>query len=137
MLDKNYILKLVDFGLAKVTKKGAKSTPTTGTHGYLPPKLAEATEWFEYHGEVDVYAAGRTVLELIKGYLPEELKLPKGEVLRVFRGVAGSVTTAQERMVKKFADLVEEMMCTDSEDYPTSEEAHDELHGILEEFDAR
>jgi serine/threonine protein kinase len=66
LLDKNFVAKVADFGLAKLTKRDQSlvMTQMRGTPGYLAPEwllLGAVTE------KADVYSYGMVLLELISG----------------------------------------------------------------------
>jgi serine/threonine protein kinase len=72
--DKNGVLKLFDFGLAKELKKGAahadgryQLTGNTGSRRYMAPEVAKE---LPYNASVDVYSFGILLQELLTGEKP-------------------------------------------------------------------
>lgn len=64
LIDKNFLAKVADFGLAKLAEVGNATLPTrlVGTFGYMPPEYAQ---YGEVSPKVDVYAFGVVLFELI------------------------------------------------------------------------
>ena len=72
LLDKNYNIKLTDFGLAKEIKGDERLYECVGTPGYLAPEVLEAgmcerSECNGYSFEVDAWACGVVMFTLLVG----------------------------------------------------------------------
>lgn len=71
--DGSYRLKILDFGLAKLTAPGLSSSPQTnanlvrGTPAYMPPEQARAQP---VSNRTDLYSVGVLAFELLTGQLP-------------------------------------------------------------------
>ena len=66
-LDEHMKLKLGDFGLARHLYRGDKITDKVGTLNYMAPEIIEANG---YYYEVDIWAVGIIIYQLIIGVLP-------------------------------------------------------------------
>lgn len=71
LLDKNYQLKLTDFGLSKINDdpNSTMSTSYVGTRGYQAPELLAGKN---YNKLCDVFSAGVVLFILLTGYPPFE-----------------------------------------------------------------
>lgn len=68
-LDKEDVVKIFDFGLARNEGTEAKTLGFVGTHGFAAPELY-GTGTVVFSKEVDVYAFGMTAIHLALGVLP-------------------------------------------------------------------
>ncbi|GAB2263766.1 hypothetical protein Droror1_Dr00025900 [Drosera rotundifolia] len=67
LLDENFVPKIADFGLAKLSQRGKPGTEVTrirGTKGYMAPEWAMN---LPITAKVDVYSYGVVILELVRG----------------------------------------------------------------------
>lgn len=71
LLDKNYQLKLTDFGLSKINENPNETMSTTyvGTRGYQAPELINNKK---YTKSCDIFSAGVVLFILLTGYPPFE-----------------------------------------------------------------
>lgn len=71
LLDKNYQLKLTDFGLSKINENPNDTMTTTyvGTRGYQAPELLNNKK---YGKSCDIFSAGVVLFILLTGYPPFE-----------------------------------------------------------------
>jgi serine/threonine protein kinase len=74
------VIKIFDFGLAKVNKPEASTKGFLGTHGFAAPELYNSDPKFT--NAVDVYAFGATALFLASGDLPKELTRSMGKEVK-------------------------------------------------------
>ncbi|WOL11175.1 putative serine/threonine-protein kinase [Canna indica] len=79
LLDKQWIAKVSDFGLAKLLGSGRTyvTTRVMGTFGYVAPEYASTGMLNE---SSDVYSFGILIMEVISGRSPVDYSRPPGEV---------------------------------------------------------
>jgi len=75
LLDKDFTVKLTDFGFAKILQPRERLYEVCGTPGYLAPELlksgmVERSECSGYGLEVDVWACGVVLYTLLAGFPP-------------------------------------------------------------------
>jgi serine/threonine-protein kinase len=71
-LKRNDYVKIIDFGIARVTTaEGLKTTSFVGTPRYMPPEQIKGKE---LDGRADIYALGVILFEMIAGRPPIEVK---------------------------------------------------------------
>ncbi len=76
LLAKNNVVKITDFGLAKILQEGKRTTDTTvtmatgGTIHYMPPEQIRGLRNVDHRG--DIFSLGMTIYEAIAGVLPFE-----------------------------------------------------------------
>ncbi|XGW09570.1 hypothetical protein V3C99_011673 [Haemonchus contortus] len=88
------LLKIGDFGSAKVIRPGMTSTPYQVTRFYRPPELLLGSE--NYNWTVDVWSAGCVVGEMVKGNVLFPGRDTKHQ-LKLIRRALGSPTDADMR----------------------------------------
>ena len=68
---KDQVIKIADFGLAKVFDdgEGTISTTVVGTYNYMAPEIL-SEEKTRLTKKCDVWSLGVTIFELVAGYLP-------------------------------------------------------------------
>jgi glycogen synthase kinase 3 beta len=62
------VLKICDFGSAKLIEKGFNSTPYISTRYYRAPELLLGNEF--YGKPIDIWAAGCVIAEMFRGGAP-------------------------------------------------------------------
>ena len=67
LIDENNVVKIADFGVARVMDKVGVMTAETGTYRWMAPEVIEHKN---YGLEVDVYSFGILVWELLTGKVP-------------------------------------------------------------------
>ncbi len=76
LLAKNNVVKITDFGLAKILQEGKRTTDTTvtmatgGTIHYMPPEQIRGLRNVDHRG--DIFSLGMSIYEAIAGVLPFE-----------------------------------------------------------------
>ncbi|MCY4003415.1 MAG: serine/threonine-protein kinase, partial [Rhodospirillales bacterium] len=74
--DAEACLKVFDFGLARTDSVDANTVGAIGTPGYMAPELFEATAGGKVHftNAVDTYAFAATLIALVRGKLPSQMR---------------------------------------------------------------
>nr|XP_043617489.1 receptor protein-tyrosine kinase CEPR1-like [Erigeron canadensis] len=93
LLDKNFLPKVADFGIAKVVRARGKDSTTTvfaGSYGYFAPEYAYSCKATT---KCDVYSFGVVLMELITGKKPVELEF--GENKNIIYWVSTKVETKE------------------------------------------
>ncbi|VDM69727.1 unnamed protein product [Strongylus vulgaris] len=88
------LLKIGDFGSAKVVRPGMSSTPYQVTRFYRPPELLLGSE--NYNWTVDIWSAGCVLGEMVKGNVLFPGRDTKHQ-LKLIRRALGSPTEADMR----------------------------------------
>ncbi|KAL6735052.1 hypothetical protein Aduo_005531 [Ancylostoma duodenale] len=91
------LLKIGDFGSAKVVRPGMTSTPYQVTRFYRPPELLLGSE--SYNWTVDIWSAGCVLGEMIKGNVLFPGRDTKHQ-LKLIRRALGSPTEADLKSMK-------------------------------------
>ncbi|KAK6734941.1 hypothetical protein RB195_018253 [Necator americanus] len=91
------LLKIGDFGSAKVVRPGMTSTPYQVTRFYRPPELLLGSE--NYNWTVDIWSAGCVLGEMVKGNVLFPGRDTKHQ-LKLIRRALGSPTDADMRSMK-------------------------------------
>jgi Protein kinase domain len=132
-------VKVIDFGIAKLTDKSAASDvqyETTqgmflGTPAYMAPeRLFNRT----YDGRADVYALGVMLFEMVAGRLPFESQ-ERGDLayirMQMLRQPA-RLTEFAPFISGELEEAVDRAMAKTPEDRPTAAEFADKLHELLD-----
>jgi TolB-like protein len=110
VLDRHGVIKVVDFGIARVVTEGnglTNAATLLGTPGYMAPEQAQGKP---VDGRADVYSLGVTLFELLSGEPPypgsdpisivvKSLEEPLPDLRR--RGVADELVALVEKMTAK------------------------------------
>jgi calcium-dependent protein kinase len=66
MLTKNNQVRLIDFGLSKISAKNKKQSEIAGTPYYMAPEVLDGN----YNEKADIWSLGVLLYVLVSGYLP-------------------------------------------------------------------
>lgn len=86
------VLKLIDFGSAKRLRNGDQLTHQVSTRWYRSPELMYGAK--DYGAPLDMWAAGCTLVEALKGEAPFQGKSDIDQLLQIF-GQLGTPTDQQ------------------------------------------
>ncbi|KAJ6250022.1 serine/threonine-protein kinase gin4-related [Anaeramoeba flamelloides] len=107
LLDKNHCIKIADFGMAQIMKKGSLLKTSCGSPHYAAPEVISG---MEYDGKkADVWCCGIILFALISGRLPFDSKNIKRLLLKIKKG--------EYKMSSKFTkderDIIKKMLVVD------------------------
>lgn len=105
MLDANGQVKLCDFGVGKIVKRGEKMTEQCGTPAYIAPEILRDKGYFGF--AVDIWSSGVVLFAMLYGTVPFK---------------ANNMTELQQIIMKADYKLKEDI----------SDDARELLKGLLE-----
>ena len=119
----NWRVKLLDFGLAKLTTPGASSTPQTqanivrGTPEYMSPEQARAEP---VSPRTDLYAIGVVAFELLTGQLPFQASNPVELLMQHISAPPPSPSSIEPSIPPEFEAIILRLMMKEPEERPAS-----------------
>jgi len=124
-IDKEYIVKIIDFGLSRKEGNEAKTRNIIGTLEFMAPELW-STPTISFNNAIDVYAFGVTALALLGVTLPNALQQAPPRKIS-----PGDVSGKLPNLPSKVATLIEKCVSYDPEDRPQMSEVRNELERHL------
>ncbi|HXY29675.1 MAG TPA: response regulator [Gemmatimonadaceae bacterium] len=121
LLDAEGTLKVMDFGVARLSERGdAKLTEVglvVGTPAYMPPEqlLGEEVE-----ARADLYSTGVVLFEALAGCLPFAAVSPMALIARLLQDEPPRVSTLNPEVSEPLDDLVAELLAKRPEGRPAS-----------------
>ncbi|KAM1121961.1 hypothetical protein TB2_003459 [Malus domestica] len=128
LMDENEVVKVADFGVARVNSHSGVMTSETGTYRWMAPEVIEHKP---YDHKADVFSFGLVLWELLTGKLPYEHLTP----LQAAVGVAqkGLRPTIPKNTPPKLAELLEKCWQQDPATRPDFSEIIENLQTLAEE----
>ncbi|KAM1318351.1 hypothetical protein ACFX14_003671 [Malus domestica] len=128
LMDENEVVKVADFGVARVNSQSGVMTSETGTYRWMAPEVIEHKP---YDHKADVFSFGLVLWELLTGKLPYEHLTP----LQAAVGVAqkGLRPTIPKNTPPKLAELLEKCWQQDPATRPDFSEIIENLQTLAEE----
>ncbi|CAN6554555.1 unnamed protein product [Malus baccata var. baccata] len=128
LMDENEVVKVADFGVARVISQSGVMTSETGTYRWMAPEVIEHKP---YDHKADVFSFGVVLWELLTGKLPYEHLTP----LQAAVGVAqkGLRPTIPKNTPPKLAELLEKCWQQDPATRPDFSEIIENLQTLAEE----
>ncbi|KAJ8427118.1 hypothetical protein Cgig2_030280 [Carnegiea gigantea] len=102
LMDENEVVKVADFGVARVKAQSGVMTAETGTYRWMAPEVIEHKP---YDHKADVFSFGIVVWELLTGKLPYEYLTPLQAAVGVVQ--KGLRPTIPKNIHPKLAELLE------------------------------
>nr|DAD41731.1 TPA_asm: hypothetical protein HUJ06_016054 [Nelumbo nucifera] len=102
LMDENEVVKVADFGVARVQAQSGVMTAETGTYRWMAPEVIEHKP---YDHKADVFSFGIVLWELLTGKLPYEYLTPLQAAVGVVQ--KGLRPTIPKNTHPKLADLLE------------------------------
>lgn len=118
LLDKDFNVKVTDFGFAKVLRPGERLYEVCGTPGYLAPELLKAgmVEKHECNGygqEVDVWACGVVLYTLLVGFPPFWHRKQLMMIRQIMEGNYSYASAEWADISQSPKDLIAQMLVVD------------------------
>lgn len=129
MIDHKGIVKLVDFGLAKISQSDSTLTSTgmaVGTPNYLSPEIAKGEE-ADFRS--DMYSAGVSFFELLTGNLPFKAENPMGVLMKHVQAPIPDLISINSQYPRNLTTIIERMMAK------TANRRYDDYEKIIEGLD--
>ncbi|KAM1006905.1 hypothetical protein EV1_003546 [Malus domestica] len=127
LMDENEVVKVADFGVARVKSQSGVMTAETGTYRWMAPEVIEHKP---YDHKADIFSFGVVLWELLTGKLPYEYLTP----LQAAVGVAqkGLRPTIPKNAPPKLAELLEKCWQQDPASRPDFSEIIEILQTLAE-----
>lgn len=109
LMDENEVVKVADFGVARVKSQSGVMTAETGTYRWMAPEVIEHNP---YDHKADVFSFGILLWELLTGKLPYEYLTPLQAAVGVVQ--KGLRPTIPKNTHPKLAELLERCWQQDS-----------------------
>ncbi|XP_050105085.1 serine/threonine-protein kinase STY46-like isoform X2 [Malus sylvestris] len=128
LMDENEVVKVADFGVARVKSQSGVMTAETGTYRWMAPEVIEHKP---YDHKADIFSFGVVLWELLTGKLPYEYLTP----LQAAVGVSqkGLRPTIPKNTPPKLAELLEKCWQQDPATRPDFSEIIENLQTLAEE----
>ncbi|XP_059314442.1 serine/threonine-protein kinase STY46-like [Lycium ferocissimum] len=125
LMDENEVIKVADFGVARVKAQTGVMTAETGTYRWMAPEVIEHKP---YDHKADVFSFGVVLWELLTGKLPYEYLTPLQAAIGVVQ--KGLRPTIPKHTPPELAELLETCWQQD----PTSRPDFSEIVDILQQI---
>ncbi|GMP64376.1 hypothetical protein CsSME_00025685 [Camellia sinensis var. sinensis] len=102
LMDENEVVKVADFGVARVKAQTGVMTAETGTYRWMAPEVIEHKP---YDHKADIFSFGVVLWELLTGKLPYEYLTPLQAAVGVVQ--KGLRPTIPNNTLPKLAELLE------------------------------
>jgi len=124
LLDKDYNVKLTDFGFAKILRSDERLYEVCGTPGYLAPELlrsgmVEKDECDGYGMEVDIWACGVILYTLLVGFPPFWHRKQLTMIRSIMEGKYSFSNTEWREVTQAPKDLISNILVVDHKCRPS------------------
>nr|CAD1830591.1 unnamed protein product [Ananas comosus var. bracteatus] len=130
LMDENEVVKVADFGVARVKSETGVMTAETGTYRWMAPEVIEHKP---YDHKADVFSFGIVMWELLTGKIPYEYLTPLQAAVAVVQ--KGLRPLMPKEIHPKLAHLLEECWQQDPSKRPEFTEILATLQQIAKEID--
>ncbi|XP_031475250.1 serine/threonine-protein kinase STY46-like [Nymphaea colorata] len=128
LMDENEVVKVADFGVARVQAQSGVMTAETGTYRWMAPEVIEHKP---YDRKADVFSFGIVLWELMTGKLPYDYLTPLQAAVGVVQ--KGLRPTIPKNVHPKLAELLEKCWQQDPTLRPDFSEIIENLQKIAKE----
>ncbi|KAL5788926.1 hypothetical protein ACOSP7_005875 [Xanthoceras sorbifolium] len=128
LMDENEVVKVADFGVARVKAQSGVMTAETGTYRWMAPEVIEHKP---YDHKADIFSFGVVLWELLTGKLPYEYLTPLQAAVGVVQ--KGLRPTIPKNTNPKLAELLERCWQQDPARRPDFSEITEILQQIAKE----
>ncbi|XVF59855.1 hypothetical protein PTKIN_Ptkin07bG0309200 [Pterospermum kingtungense] len=128
LMDENQVVKVADFGVARVQSQSGVMTAETGTYRWMAPEVIEHKP---YDHKADVFSFGIALWELLTGELPYALLTPLQAAVGVVQ--KGLRPTIPKHTHPRLGELLERCWQQDPTQRPNFSEIIDILQQIAKE----
>ncbi|XP_044509538.1 serine/threonine-protein kinase STY46-like isoform X2 [Mangifera indica] len=128
LMDENEVVKVADFGVARVKAQSGVMTAETGTYRWMAPEVIEHKP---YDHKADVFSFGIVLWELLTGKLPYEYLTPLQAAVGVVQ--KGLRPTIPKNVHPKLAELLAKCWQQDPAARPDFSEIIEDLQQIAKE----
>ncbi|KAJ1693038.1 hypothetical protein LUZ63_009736 [Rhynchospora breviuscula] len=128
LMDENEVVKVADFGVARVKAQSGVMTAETGTYRWMAPEVIEHKP---YDHKADVFSFGVMLWELLTGKIPYEYLTPLQAAVGVVQ--KGLRPTIPKNANPKLAELIERCWQQDSTKRPDFAEILEILQHLSKE----
>jgi len=120
ILDREGVLKVMDFGVSRLTERSGENTETgliIGTPAYMAPEQLLGKE---VDTRIDLYAVGVVLYECLTGKLPFEAASPIALITQVLHGEPAPVAAVNPEVSPALSSLIARLLGKRPEDRPGS-----------------
>ncbi|KAF7809614.1 serine/threonine-protein kinase STY17 isoform X1 [Senna tora] len=130
LMDENEVVKVADFGVARVQAQSGAMTSETGTYRWMAPEIIEHKP---YDQKADVFSFGIVLWELLTGELPYTYLTPLQAAIGVVQ--KGLRPTIPKNAHPRLSELIQRCWKQDPTERPEFSEIIDILQQISKEVD--
>jgi|GEM_PF-4839795 serine/threonine protein kinase len=128
LLTSTGVVKIADFGIARVAEGGTKLTSTgmlIGTAGYMSPEQARG---LKLDARSDLYAVGIILYELLTGKNPYESDNPATSLTRIMANAARPIAAVKPLLPVVLEGVLDQLLQLEPDArFPSARAAHDAL----------
>uniref|UniRef100_A0A0D9VBF9 non-specific serine/threonine protein kinase n=1 Tax=Leersia perrieri TaxID=77586 RepID=A0A0D9VBF9_9ORYZ len=128
LMDENKVVKVADFGVARVQDQSGVMTAETGTYRWMAPEVIEHKP---YDHKADVFSFGVVLWELLTGKIPYEYLTPLQAAIGVVQ--KGLRPTIPKDTHPKLAELLQKCWHRDPAERPDFSQILEILHRLPKE----
>ncbi|KAG5547593.1 hypothetical protein RHGRI_013330 [Rhododendron griersonianum] len=133
LMDEHDVVKVADFGVARVKAQSGVMTAETGTYRWMAPEVFVVIEHKSYDHKADIFSFGIVMWELLTGKIPYEYLTPLQAAVGVVQ--QGLRPTIPKNAHPKLAELLRKCWQQDPTSRPDFSEITETLQQIAKEVE--